>query len=431
MSSHTSLDRESFQQLLAAAFAVQESRMDTQSLSTVIQIQRLIAAGDLDHDQAIHLIAEHTRNVSNAAGVAIGLLEGRKLVYRAGVGSAAPYIGRHVTATLSVSADPSTPREILRVENAQTDPRIEAAVCRQFGAESLLIIPIYQGQAVAGVLEVLFSEAHVFQEREVRAYRLMSGLVGDALSRAAGQVEHAVSAAEPSSVLPAIDQTAPQTQVTPGPVNSVPDAVESGNRQAIYQLCEVALAFAGKLPTFWRFPGVATMIRQQVNRVPLRIPQWSAVLAGIAVLVIVSWTAHGDRHAASVPHSSLKTPNFVDQPVASSPVKPSPVNASQSQTASSAAQPVKLARSAFKRVRIGENEIDYVADDVTVRHFTNLSSPGRAGARYNQVEFGKDVTVRYFASNPAVPVRPVASVAQPSNRALPESEKSVSPKLVR
>ena len=75
MSSQSSLDQESFQQLLAAALAVQESRMDTQSLSAVIHIQRLIESADLDLDRVIHLIADHTRKVADAAGVAIGLLE--------------------------------------------------------------------------------------------------------------------------------------------------------------------------------------------------------------------------------------------------------------------------------------------------------------------------------------------------------------------
>ena len=80
------------------------------------------------------------------------------------------YIGRQVTASLTVSADTTQRARILRVENAQTDTRIEAAICRQFGAHSLLILAIYQARALAGVLEVLFSEAHTFQDREVRTY---------------------------------------------------------------------------------------------------------------------------------------------------------------------------------------------------------------------------------------------------------------------
>ena len=63
--------------------------MDSQSLSTVVEVQRLITRGELDVDGALHLIVDCTRNVANATGVAIGLLKGNQLVYRAGSGSAA------------------------------------------------------------------------------------------------------------------------------------------------------------------------------------------------------------------------------------------------------------------------------------------------------------------------------------------------------
>jgi len=74
------------------------------------------------------------------------------------------------------------------------DRRIEAAICRQFGAGALLILPIYDHRASVGVLEVTFRNAHEFHDREVRAYRLMASLVGDAVNRAAAlpqvQVAH-------------------------------------------------------------------------------------------------------------------------------------------------------------------------------------------------------------------------------------------------
>jgi len=185
MSDSSSLDRESFQKFLANAYSVQQSQVDSQSLSAIVEIQRLIAKGDLDVDGTLHLIVDRTQDVANASGVAIGLLKGDQLVYRAGSGSAATYTGRSSTARLVVPADSKANCEILRVENAETDARIEAAVCRQFGAKSLLILLICHDEAVAGVLEIFFSEAHVFQDREVRTYRLMAGLVGEAMSQAA------------------------------------------------------------------------------------------------------------------------------------------------------------------------------------------------------------------------------------------------------
>src|SRR5258708_7224291 len=88
-------------------------------------------------------------------------------------------------ATLCVAGHNAASGEILRVENAQTDRRIEAEICRQFGAHSLLILPIYHEGTMVGVLNVLFDEAHVFEHREVLTYQLMVNLVGEAMSCAA------------------------------------------------------------------------------------------------------------------------------------------------------------------------------------------------------------------------------------------------------
>ena len=139
-----------------------------------MEVQRLVKRGELDVDGAMHRIVESARKVANATGVAVALLRGDRLVYRAGSGSAGAYVGRQVTASLTVPADTKRGRAILRVEDARTDTRIEGAICREFGGHSLLILAIYRARALAGVLEVLFSEAHTFQEGEVRTYELMA-----------------------------------------------------------------------------------------------------------------------------------------------------------------------------------------------------------------------------------------------------------------
>ena len=206
MSSESNLNRESFQRLLASAFAVQESHIDSQFLSALVDVQRLITKEELGMDGAMTLVADSARDVAGAAGVAIGLLEGDQLLYRAGSGCSAAYKGNRVGASLTVSAHTKARREILRVENAQTDTRIEAAICRQFGAESLLILPVYREGALAGVLEILFEKAHAFQDSEISTYRLMAGLIETALLRAVQTEQRKPPARE---MLPRVEQLAP------------------------------------------------------------------------------------------------------------------------------------------------------------------------------------------------------------------------------
>src|SRR5579863_2571577 len=192
-------DRETLQQLLANAFAVQESDIDPRSLTAVMEIQRLLASGKLDVDSVMAHIVDSARRVANASGVAVALLKRECLTYRAGTGSSESLIGRRVAASLTVSPGTKTNCEILRVENAQTDTRIEADICRQFGANALLMVPIYQDGTLAGVLDVRFSEPHAFEVPEVRAYRLMAEQIEAALFHAA-QFEH--SQLQPSHLEP-------------------------------------------------------------------------------------------------------------------------------------------------------------------------------------------------------------------------------------
>jgi hypothetical protein len=368
MSTHSSRDRASFEKFWANAFAVQESGLDSQSLSALVELQHSITTGEIDLVRAMHVVADRSRNVANATGVAVALLKADQLVYRAGSGSAAAYVGRRVTAVLSVSAHDDTRDEILRVENARADTRIEAAVCRLFGANALLIVPIYQERAVAGVLEVFFSEAHTFQDREVRAYRVMARLVEEAMFRDAR-----------------LDQKkAPATQLT-----TAPHATEPAGQTG-----------------FCRPMKAATTITQPV-RVGWDKLRWNvAVVVGTA-LVMVSWMAYDHRAASPTDASSLQRSNAAEQQV---PAKLSPASngTSKPQTAAGATEGMKAARSAFKLVRVGQNEVDYVAEDVTIRRFTPKPRHPQMGVGEKRVDFGEDVTVRYFASKP-----PVESQAQP------------------
>ena len=215
MSTHSSRDRESFENFLASALAVQESGLDSESLSALVELQHSITTGETDLDRAMHKVADRSRNVTNATGVAVALLKADQLVYRAGSGSAAAYVGRRLTAVLSVSTHDDARDEILRVENARADTRIEASVCRLFGANALLIVPIYQERAVAGVLEVFFNEAHTFQDREVRTYQVMARLVEEAMSRDARLDQKKAPATQIATVLHATRPIARRVSASP------------------------------------------------------------------------------------------------------------------------------------------------------------------------------------------------------------------------
>jgi hypothetical protein len=398
MSSNPRLDRESFQQLLADAFSVQESQVDRESLAAIVEVQRLSTDGRLGADGVMQMIVDRAQKVANAAGVAVGVLDRNQLVYRAGSGAASPYVGRRFAASLIVSADTQARREVLRVENADTDTRIEAAICRQFGGKSLLILPIYAERAVVGLLEVLFAEPHAFQDREIRAYRLMVGLIEDAITRDA-RLEHREGArTSPLTIEPAVvAQTTDRRQRLPKRTEPVRFRA---NRDVVYERGLAARASAKD----WlrQLFLLAKMVWQETNDVSRRTPRKLVLAALATVFLLTGFIVFGSRGPASSLRSQApRVSSASEQPMSFQPAKPT--SAVKTFQGPSAAVRLKRARpswTANKRVRAGKNEVDYFGDDVTVRYFTNRPGPQpRSLGKQRVVYIGDDVTVRDFTAN--------------------------------
>jgi len=405
---HPYLDRESFQRLLASAFAVQESGMKPQSLAVILELQRSIRTGHLDVDGAAHLIAEWARSVTNASGVAIGRLKGDQLVYTAGSGSAASYIGRRVMATFSTVAHNEIPTEILRVEDTTADDRIEAAVCRQFGVKSLLILPIYCGRFVAGVLQVLFKEAHSFQEQEVRAYWIFGELIGEAMLKVPG-VQKRNATVRPAMTEEGIEHfPAPQRET----VNNIkPVEVAHGRRQ----IDEGAPPEDVRSFPFARSPFRSSFAMLRMNHLlayrlrpytlyPYNLPAYMrdriSGLVVASIILISTWIlcTAGPATMSSVAVAPLKSPNVDAQQIP-------PWDASQRRlTTTAAAFPAKpnyptvhyVASAGQKRSSGLGSRVKHFGNDVTVRYFTPREGMTKMAADSEVHQVSDDVTVRYF-----------------------------------
>jgi len=381
--------------------AVQESQIDPPLLSGIMEVQRLISKRDLGLDAVMPLVVDSGRDLANATGTAIGLFEGNQIVYRAGSGSSAANIGSRVKASLTLPPNTKSSREILRVEDAETDTRIEAAICRQFGAKSLLILPIYHHRALAGILEVLFSEAHIFGDREVRTYRLMAGLIESAMEVAA-QVEQEHLTAD--LVFPhAVEEITPHS----GVFFKRYRAMFASRTQAIYHRCEGALAVLKESSAVRQPVAMAKAWLHRAQEV-----NWDkrrrviAFAAGAAAFGLFLWTAHGRGPALPIGSSAL--PGSSAPPGSGGDIEHSEgLESAKAKPAEGALRPLPgprpqpaLDRTRVRRARVGQNEVEYIGDDVTVRHFTYKPATLHGGVRASQVtHFGNDVTVRYFTPN--------------------------------
>jgi hypothetical protein len=138
--------------------------------------------------------------------------------------------------------------------------------------------------------------------------------------------------------------------------------------------------------------------------------------AVIIVLVTASWIAYNDGRP-SLPTEGVVAPQRSNTGTQQGPTEVGSVKKGFSipLTASIPMKEVrKAARSTPRPAKVGEYEIDYISEDVTVHHFTSKPALQQAPTRGDQVEYvSEDVTVRHFAPKLAVvsPRQPVVQGA--------------------
>ena len=216
------LDEGSFQQLLAAAYVVQvhndrfaarKRKADAgRTLSEIAETQKLIHTQQLDLRAAAKLIAERAQKITNASGVAVGIVEEDHLVYCAATGSAAGEAASRVPLDSSLAANCLRNGHILQCSNAKKDFRLPAELCRERGVKSLIAAPVYHEGRVAGVLELRFARTNSFQEHDVGTSQLMAGLVTEAIVQGAELESRRALAAERASMLDALERIKPQLE---------------------------------------------------------------------------------------------------------------------------------------------------------------------------------------------------------------------------
>jgi N-acetylmuramoyl-L-alanine amidase len=185
-----SAESDPVQRLLAFAYmhaqkgqreATEELRKDAETMSAVLAAQNQIAAAHFDLEQSLEFIAEGARRLTGAGGAAIALREDRKVVCRGRSGLIAPDLGARLNPDSGISGECLTSGEVQLCDDTEHDPRVDVWVCRNLGIRSILAVPLRRQQDVLGIIVAFSGWAGVFGERDVRALKLLAGLVIEAL----------------------------------------------------------------------------------------------------------------------------------------------------------------------------------------------------------------------------------------------------------
>jgi GAF domain-containing protein len=140
----------------------------------------------LDLEPAISVIAERAQSLTNATGSAIGLRWGNEVVCSARAGRTAPDLGVRLQAESGLSGECVRSGQILRCDDAEDHPNVDAESCRRLGVRSILVAPLHHFRKMLGIFEVLSSEPYAFDDLAVAHLQMLAGFMVATIARAAG-----------------------------------------------------------------------------------------------------------------------------------------------------------------------------------------------------------------------------------------------------
>ena len=155
----------------------------TLTLAQMVEIQQLIQVRHLEVENVMSLVAERLSQFAGASGAAIGILEGKRVRYRAVAGPMALPAGSEVPLEKALCVDCLRTGNVLRSADVISEVQLNQDECRRRGIRAMLAVPVFHDGVVAGTLELYSPETRTFSEEDVHTCQLMAGLVTEALAR--------------------------------------------------------------------------------------------------------------------------------------------------------------------------------------------------------------------------------------------------------
>src|SRR5271163_1867144 len=142
-------------------------------------------------DSALQLLVERAQYITGATGTALALTRGEEMVCRASAGSSAPAVGSRLQVRSGLTGESISRRQLLRCDNAESDPRVNLEACRALGIASIVVLPLLRRNGeIRGLFELFSDHAYAFEERDLIALERMADLTLTALDLAEHQTEH-------------------------------------------------------------------------------------------------------------------------------------------------------------------------------------------------------------------------------------------------
>lgn len=142
-----------------------DARNPLAPVSNTVQYEFHSLGSDLN--SALRVIAERARTLLRGTGAAIALAEHGPMMCRASVGTGGPPLGTRVDANSGFTGECIREGKALRCDDAETDARVAAEICRRLGIRSIAAAPIRYERDVIGLLEVFAPQTFAFDEGDL------------------------------------------------------------------------------------------------------------------------------------------------------------------------------------------------------------------------------------------------------------------------
>jgi hypothetical protein len=212
------LDQESFQQLLAAAYTLQQNKdvlqggSSQQNSGSVLSEIAALRSQILVHVnpaesyvsnpnhakpksavEAAPLVADCLRRLTKADGVSVCLIVNGYLRPTACSGTAAKLSGGAVASNSLVATERLRNGRAFQSANACSDIRLGPSLCVELQIGSLLAFPIERQNEIAGLIELRWTKADAFSDGDERICQLTADLMSEVLEAENGKVNPQVA----------------------------------------------------------------------------------------------------------------------------------------------------------------------------------------------------------------------------------------------
>jgi len=163
-------------------------------LMALIAVQNELMSAGPRLEEALQLMAARALTFTGATAAAVALRpdeamsafeeDAEYMVCRASVGAEAPGVGLRLRVGAGFSGECVRTAKLLRCDDAQSDPRVDAQGCQQLGIRSILAAPAMAGSQLIALLEVFSPEAQAFNDNDGVVLLRLADMIPGCLERA-------------------------------------------------------------------------------------------------------------------------------------------------------------------------------------------------------------------------------------------------------